>query len=157
MATRTRHETRSTQNALRASLKAGVRYDERAKVYIGYAPALNIYSQATTVEHARRALENAIALFLSVASDGRRFAAILATAALAWDRRDRSTDSGGNPIHDAEEEILERQDFHCVFEVPAFFEQARAGGPKARCGRGDLGRGRHRRVLALRAGAHRFE
>ena len=157
MAIRTRHETRPIRNALRASLKAGVRYDERAKVYVGYAPALNIYSQATTVEHARRALEQAIALFLSLASDGRRFAAILATAGLAKDRRNGNTDHGGDRIHDAEDEILEQQDFHCVFEVPAFFEPVGTGGPRPRCDRGDLGRGRHRRVLALRAGSHRFE
>jgi hypothetical protein len=156
MATKTGHETRPVRNAIRASLKAGVRYDERAKVYVGYAPALNIYSQATTVERARRALENAIALFLSVASDGRRFAAVLATAGFAGDSRKRSTDYGGDRIHNVEEEILEQQHFHCVFDVPAFFEQVGTGGPKARCGRGDMGRGRNRRVLALRAGAHRL-
>lgn len=70
MTTRIRQAAKN-RGAARGSRKAGVRYDERAKVYVAYAPALNIYSQATSEEHARRALEGAITLVLGVVSDGR--------------------------------------------------------------------------------------
>jgi predicted RNase H-like HicB family nuclease len=121
MAIGTRQVVRPVRRAARACLKAGVRYDERTKLYVGYAPALNIYSQATTVEHAKRALESAIALFLAASSNGQRFAAILATAGLTRDHRKYGVDREHDRRHTVEEEILEQQDFQCVFDVPTSF------------------------------------
>lgn len=121
MATRARQVAKRARSTVRASLKAGVRYDERAKVYVGYAPALNIYSQATTEAHAKRALMSAITLFLNVASHGRGFADILETAGLSRDHRKNGAGHEGVRIHAVEEEILERQNFHCIFDVPTAF------------------------------------
>jgi hypothetical protein len=68
MATRVKHGPKRARNASKAGLKAGVRYDEQAKMFIGYSPALHIYSQATTEDRARRALEGAISLFVGALS-----------------------------------------------------------------------------------------
>ena len=119
MATGARQAARPDRSVLRATLKAGVRYDERAKVYVGYAPSLNIYSQATSEEHAKRALESAITLFLSVACNGRGFARVLATAGLTKDPRKNGADD--DRIHALEEEILEQQHFDCIFDVRTVF------------------------------------
>ncbi|MFI5338760.1 MAG: hypothetical protein ACHQ7N_02850 [Candidatus Methylomirabilales bacterium] len=100
-----------------------MRYDERAKVYVAYAPSLNIYSQATTEEHARRALEGAIMLFLGVARNGRGFAGVLAMARLTKDPRKNGADREDDRIHAMEEEILEQQNFRCIFDVPTSFPQ----------------------------------
>jgi len=123
MATRARQVAKRARSALRASLKAGVRYDERAKVYVGYAPALNIYSQATTEAHAKRALESAITLFLSVACNGQGFAGVLATAGLTREHRKNDMDHESDRTHAVEEELLEQQNFHCIFDVRASFPQ----------------------------------
>jgi hypothetical protein len=123
MATKVRQAARLDRNTLRATLKAGVRYDERAKVYVGYAPSLNIYCQATTEGHARRALEGAIMLFLGVARNGRGFAGVLAMAGLAKDPRKNGAVRKDDRIHATEEEILEQQNFHCIFDVPTSFPQ----------------------------------
>lgn len=123
MATGARQAARVEKSVPRATLKAGVRYDERAKMYVGYAPSLNIYSQANTEKHARRALESAISLFLTAASNGRGFAAILATAGLTKDHRKNGSNHESDRIHAVEEEILEQQNFHCIFDVPASVPQ----------------------------------
>ncbi len=120
MMTRIRQATKTIRGTARGSLKAGVRYDERAKVYVAYAPALNIYSQATSEEHARRALESAITLLLGVAN-GRAFAGVLTAAGLTRDHRKNGTDRGNDRIHVIEERILERQHFDCIFDVPTLF------------------------------------
>jgi hypothetical protein len=123
MATGARQTSRPDRSVLKATLKVGVRYDERAKVYVGYAPALNIYSQATSEEHARRALESAITLFLSVACNGQGFAGVLATAGLTREHRKNDMDHESDRTHAVEEELLEQQNFHCIFDVRASFPQ----------------------------------
>ncbi len=123
MATGPKQAARLERSTPRATLKAGVRYDERAKMYIGYAPSLNIYSQARTEAHARRALESAITLFLTAASNGRGFAAILATAGLIKPHRKNGSNHEGNRIHAIEEEILAQQNFDWIFDVPACVPQ----------------------------------
>ena len=125
MATIARQAARPDRSALRTTLKAGVKYDERANVYVGYAPSLNIYSQATSEEHARRALESAITLFLGVAGNGRGFAGVLATAGLTKDPRKNGADHEEVRLRATEEEILERQHFDCIFDVPTSFPHRR--------------------------------
>jgi predicted RNase H-like HicB family nuclease len=63
-----------------------VRWDEAAGVYVSYAPALDIYSQGETPEHATRAIEGAMRMYLITALEeekiGRvlkRFAEVVAT------------------------------------------------------------------------------
>ena len=123
MATGAKQTARPSRSVPRATLKAGVRYDERAKMYVGYAPSLNIYSQATTEKHARRALESAITLFLAAASNGRGFATILATAGLTRDHRKTRAYQESDRIHAVEEEILEQRHFRHIFDVPASLPQ----------------------------------
>jgi len=123
MAAGARQAARPDRSTLRATLKAGVRYDERAKVYVAYAPSLNIYSQATTEEHARHALESAIMLFLGVARNGRGFAGVLAMAGLTKDPRKNGADREDDRVHATEEEILEQQNYHYIFNVPTSFPQ----------------------------------
>ena len=125
MATIARQAARPDRSALRTTLKAGVKYDERAKVYVGYAPSLNIYSQATSEEHARRALESAITLFLGVACNGRGFARVLATAGLTKDPWKNGADDDEDRLRATEEEILERQHFDCIFYVSTSFPHRR--------------------------------
>ena len=84
-----------------------------------------MYSQATTVEHAKRALESAVTLFLSASSNGRWLADILATAGLTRDHRKHGVGHEDDRTHAVEEEILERQDFQCVFDVPTSFGRGR--------------------------------
>jgi hypothetical protein len=52
---------------LEAQLNVNVRWDEAAKVYVSHAPALDIYSQATTEAEALRAIESAMRLYLITA------------------------------------------------------------------------------------------
>jgi len=40
------------------------RFDEEAKVYVGYCPALTVYSQGRTTEEAQEATVSAVTLFL---------------------------------------------------------------------------------------------
>ena len=45
-------------------LKFATRHDERASVYVGYCPALGLYSQGTTESEAGEAVVNAAKLFI---------------------------------------------------------------------------------------------
>jgi predicted RNase H-like HicB family nuclease len=50
-----------------AQLDVGVRWDEQARVFVTYAPALELYSQGPTEEEAFRAIESAMRLYLIAA------------------------------------------------------------------------------------------
>jgi predicted RNase H-like HicB family nuclease len=52
---------------IEAQLNVSLRWDEPARVFVSYAPALDIYSQAPTREGALRAIESAIRLHLVTA------------------------------------------------------------------------------------------
>lgn len=52
-----------------ARLRVGLKWDGGAGVYISYAPALDLYSQAETEEGAMKAMESAITLYLRTAYD----------------------------------------------------------------------------------------
>jgi hypothetical protein len=80
MSLRGKHGLKPTPKPLRARLRTVLSYDRQAKVHVGYAPALNIYSQAITKERARRTLASAVELFLNAAQKNPALAAVLPKA-----------------------------------------------------------------------------
>jgi hypothetical protein len=75
MLPQTRHGSKSNRKPFRARLTAVLSYDKQAKVHVGYAPGLNIYSQAVTKERAKRTLASAVELFLIAAQKNPALAA----------------------------------------------------------------------------------
>ena len=75
MSPQARHGSKANRKPLRARLTAVLSYDKQAKVHVGYAPALNIYSQAVTKERAKRTLASAVELFLTAAQKNPALAA----------------------------------------------------------------------------------
>ena len=75
-----KHGLKPNRKPVRARLRAVLSYDRQAKVHVGYAPALNIYSQAITKERAKRTLASAVALFLAAAQKNPALAAVLPKA-----------------------------------------------------------------------------
>ncbi len=49
-----------------ANLRIGVKWDERASIFVGYCPALNLYSQGRTSDEAKNATFLAIKSYLSI-------------------------------------------------------------------------------------------
>ena len=47
------------------NVKGAVRHDNDADVFVGYCPALCIYSQGDSIEEASEALKSAVTLYLS--------------------------------------------------------------------------------------------
>ena len=62
-------------------------------------------------------------LFLGVARNGRGFAGVLAMAGLTKDSRKNGADREDDRVHATEEEILEQQNYHYIFNVPTSFPQ----------------------------------
>ncbi len=105
----------------RASLKAGLKYDKRAKVYVSYAPGLEIYSQGKSKARAKRALESAITLFLTVAYQKGVLGDMLKTAGFSQGHGELALKSEQDYIHVLEErmeEILEQKNFPNIFDIP---------------------------------------
>lgn len=75
-----KHGLKPTCKPVRARLRAVLSYNRQAKVHVGYAPALNIYSQANTKERAKRTLASAVELFLTAAKKNPALAAVLPKA-----------------------------------------------------------------------------
>lgn len=94
----------------KAKLKAGIKYDGMAGVYVTYAPSLGIYSQGTSVIQAKRALEDAVSSFLLVAHKHG-----------VLDRLLKSTDLCEEEEYiKIQEQILEEKAFDDMFDFPAF-------------------------------------
>lgn len=65
------------QIRIEAQLNVSVRRDEAAGVYVSYAPALDIYSQGRTPEHAIRAIEGAMRMHLITAMEEDKIGRVL--------------------------------------------------------------------------------
>jgi len=92
-------------------------------VYVSYAPALDIYSQGKTKMRARRALESAVTLFLTVAYQKGVFGDILQAAGFSQGhvKLDLKTQQEYVQVLEEEmEEILERKNFPSTFDIPTF-------------------------------------
>ena len=57
---------------LQAGLRAGVRRDDIASIFVGHAPSLDLYSQGRSEGEALHAIENAVRLYF-VTAHGRGF------------------------------------------------------------------------------------
>ena len=55
-----------------AQLDVGVRWDEQARVFVSYAPALQLYSQGPSEEEAFRAIESAIRMYIVTAHEANK-------------------------------------------------------------------------------------
>jgi hypothetical protein len=93
----------------KAKLKAGIKYDDIAKVYVTYSPSLGIYSQGINKIQAKLALEDAVASFISVAHKNGVLDKILKSVELCNEEE----------ITVQEEKILENKLFQDIFEFPA--------------------------------------
>jgi hypothetical protein len=80
MSPQRKHGLKTIRKPVRARLRAVLSYDRHAKVHVGYAPALNIYTQAITKERAKRTLASAVELFLNAAQKNPALAAALPKA-----------------------------------------------------------------------------
>lgn len=65
------------QIRIEARLNVTVRRDQAAGVYVSYAPALDIYSQGETSEHAIRAIEGAMRMYLITALEEDKIGRVL--------------------------------------------------------------------------------
>lgn len=104
-----------------AKLTAGIKFDEGSKVFVTFAPALNLYSQGETELQAKHALRDAVQSFLSVAYKNKVLDRCLK---LDGFKKDAEGENQGifqeaTEYINVEEMILERNKFRDVFEIPA--------------------------------------
>lgn len=103
-----------------AKLKAGIKYDKEAKVYITYTPALRLYSQGETMIQAKSAIEDAIQSFLIVAYEKGVLEKCLKNVGFSVDAHPQGNLSKSEEyISIKEETILEEKKFDDIFEIPA--------------------------------------
>lgn len=105
-----------------AKLTAGIKYDDATKVFVTFAPALNLYSQGETELQAKHALRDAVQSFLHVAYKNNVLEKCLQldgfTKESAGKPEEVCVDAG--EFINVEEMILEKNKFSDVFEIPAF-------------------------------------
>ena len=100
-----------------ANLRIGVKHDDSANVFVGYAPALDIYSQGSSKSEAKRATESAVRQFISVAYDKGVLEQILKSSGFSQVQRGAGAEVESEYIAISEEEILEEQNFPYTFDV----------------------------------------
>jgi hypothetical protein len=62
---------------IEAQLNVGVRWDQAARVFVSYAPALDIYSQGPTEQDAVRAIEGAMRMYIVTALETNKLDRVL--------------------------------------------------------------------------------
>lgn len=103
-----------------AKLKAGIKWDEEAKVFVTFAPALGLYSQGTTKLQAKTALNDAVNSFLEVAYEKNVLNALLhACGCVEHGGHLDDLRRSGDEYVMIEEQVLERQQYEDMFEVNA--------------------------------------
>lgn len=110
---------RGIQVTFMAHLKAGIKRDEEAKVWVTYVPALQLYSQGTTRARAKRAIHSAVSLFLTTAYEYGVWDKALRNVGLAPVPAGQAPDTDSEFVGFHEEEALEQAHFGEVFDVPA--------------------------------------
>jgi len=96
------------------SLKGATRHDQQANVFVGFCPALKIYSQGRTESEAKEALESTLCLFVETCYKRGILHQVLRDAGFnAVDPHDSS------PTSEACEEyiMIERANFDRVFDM----------------------------------------
>lgn len=102
-----------------AKLKAGIKWDEDAKVYVTFAPALGLYSQGANKIQAKAALDDAVNSFLIVAYKKNVLNSILNANGCVRDIRPIDELRSSDEQYIVVERILEQQAYEDVFEVRA--------------------------------------
>lgn len=105
--------------SFQVKLKAGIKFDEEAKVFVSFAPALQLYSQGLTKTEAKRALQDAVESWLIVAYENE----VLERALQQSGFKTVPTHVAQSPASDqyiswTEEEILEEQHFEDIWDLP---------------------------------------
>lgn len=126
MRTETRGETPSIRFTFVANVTAGIKYDREAKVWVGYAPALKVYSQAKTRARARKAIASAVNLFLRVAYKKGVLERVLTEAGFTPVEPGTAAPAARERIKIIEQKILKQEKFKDVFRVPAKLSLGRA-------------------------------
>lgn len=96
-----------------ASVACALRRDDETGVYVSFCPALSLYSQGTSEEQSRQALEGAIKLFLSTCYDRKQLDRALQEAGF------QKTSSGmGTPLQQMGDWIaIQEAKYDEAFEV----------------------------------------
>ena len=104
------------QFRLVAQLRGVIRYDEDAKVFVSYCPALNIFSQGESEELAQRALGSAVGLFLHACYERGQLDQALREAGFS-----KSSCTGLVPVesHPGQEWIAAEERYNEVFDFDA--------------------------------------
>jgi predicted RNase H-like HicB family nuclease len=96
------------------SLRGATRYDEKARIYVGYCPALNVYSQGRTQSEAMEALRSILGSYLETCYEHGILHSVLTKAGF-------TAVSSGAPLppQEACEEfiMIEKAHFDKVFEM----------------------------------------
>ncbi len=109
-----------TKVKFEAKLKAGIKWDEEVKAFVSFAPALGLYSQGTTTDQAKAALQDAVNSFLIVAYEKNVLQSILHACGGTEDGRDiDDLRSSGDEYVLIEEQVLEKEKYVDLFEVQA--------------------------------------
>ena len=107
--------------AIKAQLKAGIKFDEEANVFVAYIPTLELYSQGETQAEARTAMEDAVHSYLLVAYKNGVFNDCMQNLGLTT-----MTELDHSRLTECEEFIsvkekamFEKKRFSNIFEIPA--------------------------------------
>lgn len=110
---------RTMQIKFEATLKAGIKHDSQANVYVTYAPALKVFSQGESKIQAKTALTDAVQMFLRVAYEKGELERVLHRiyqyAGVVPDGRHiESVRATGDVV---EENVLEELNYDDIFDV----------------------------------------
>ncbi len=126
MRTETKGQSASIRFNLTAHMRAGLKYDDTAKVWVGYAPALKVYSQAKTKARARKAIASAVSLFLKVAYTKGVLERVLQEAGFVPIAEGAGRLRNMDRVRIVEEKILKQENFKERFNIPATIHLDRA-------------------------------
>jgi predicted RNase H-like HicB family nuclease len=106
---------------IEARFKAGIKFDEEAKVHVTFAPALGIYSQGETVIQAKAALEDAVRSFLCVAYNNRVLDECLQMSGFSVESPGcgSAVAGPGEYVRISDDRVLEDEKFVDMFDFPA--------------------------------------
>ena len=108
-----------------AKLKAGIKFDKEANIFVAYTPALGVFSQGESIDRAKLALEDAVKSFLIVAHKNNllkkclKIASFTPSVASSIESLKALQEVTDEYISISEEEILEKTDYMDIFEISA--------------------------------------
>lgn len=101
-------------------LKAGLKFDKEANIFVAHTPTLDIFSQGETIDRAKLALEDAVKSFLMVAHKNDLLTKCLETTKFMPSKNLGKPGKGAEEyILISEREILEETNYGDIFDIPA--------------------------------------